>query len=192
MQKHKDQFAESSSFPCKVSGGFPLHSYSTKRNKRDTQRLRIHTELWGHRHGDRGEHLHDVCPSGWRRFSTNCYYISTEEKTWSDSRQACMQIGADLAIISSREEQDFFEGQSGDFWIGLSDREREGTWKWVDGTTIPVEKGYWRANPQQPDNYGGNEDCVEFNTVHSVPFQRWNDRPCDDNIKWICESVPKC
>nr|XP_023696795.1 C-type lectin domain family 4 member M-like [Paramormyrops kingsleyae] len=134
----------------------------------------------------------DVCPSGWRRFSTNCYYISTEEKTWSDSRQACMQIGADLAIISSREEQDFFEGQSGDFWIGLSDREREGTWKWVDGTTIPVEKGYWRANPQQPDNYGGNEDCVEFNTVHSVPFQRWNDRPCDDNIKWICESVPKC
>nr|XP_023693125.1 CD209 antigen-like protein C [Paramormyrops kingsleyae] len=133
-----------------------------------------------------------ICPLGWRSFSTSCYYISTEKKTWSDSRQACMQSGADLAIISSREEQVFVEGLSGAFWIGLSDREREGTWKWVDGTTIPVEKGYWRANPQQPDNSGGNEDCVEFNTVHSVPFQRWNDRPCDDNIKWICESVRSC
>nr|XP_023693093.1 CD209 antigen-like protein C isoform X2 [Paramormyrops kingsleyae] len=133
-----------------------------------------------------------VCPSGWRRLSTSCYYISTETKNWSDSRQACMQLEANLVIISSREEQVFVEGLSGDFWIGLSDIESEGTWKWVDGTTIPVEKGYWRANPQQPDNYG-NEDCVHtYNTIHSVPFQTWNDRPCNDVIQWICESVLKC
>uniref|UniRef100_A0A3B3RGW0 C-type lectin domain-containing protein n=2 Tax=Paramormyrops kingsleyae TaxID=1676925 RepID=A0A3B3RGW0_9TELE len=82
-----------------------------------------------------------VCPSGWRRLSTSCYYISTEKKNWNDSRQACMQSGADLAIISCREEQIFLEGLSGYFWIGLSEREREGTWKWVDGTTFPVDEG---------------------------------------------------
>ncbi|XP_048870179.1 CD209 antigen-like protein B [Brienomyrus brachyistius] len=133
-----------------------------------------------------------ICPWDWRRFKCSCYYISTEEKTWSDSRQACMQSGADLAIINSREEQEFMNSIPGDFWIGLSDTEREGTWKWVDGTTIPVEKGFWRANPPQPDNYEDNEDCVEFSTVYSVPFQRWNDRPCEDNIKWICESATSC
>ncbi|XP_048870666.1 C-type lectin domain family 4 member A-like [Brienomyrus brachyistius] len=130
------------------------------------------------------------CPSGWRRLSTSCYYISTEEKTWSDSRQACMRSGADLAIINSREEQVVFDGLSEEFWIGLSDSESEGTWKWVDGTTIPVQKGFWL--PEQPDNYEGNEDCVEFNTLYSDPFHRWNDRPCEDYIKWVCESVLKC
>ncbi|XP_048870665.1 CD209 antigen-like protein E [Brienomyrus brachyistius] len=133
-----------------------------------------------------------ICPSGWRSFSKSCYYFSTEKKNWSDSRQACMRSGADLAIISSREEQVFLEGLYGQFWIGLSDIESEGSWKWVDGTTIPIEKGFWRANPPQPDNYKGNEDCVEFSAVHSVPFLTWNDRPCEDNIKWVCESATSC
>ncbi|XP_072567958.1 uncharacterized protein [Paramormyrops kingsleyae] len=130
-----------------------------------------------------------ICPLGWSRFKCSCYYISTEEKTWSDSRQACMQLGADLAIISSREEQEFMNSIPGEFWIGLSDTEREGTWKWVDGTTIPVDEGYWWSNPKQPDS-NGNEDCVEHSTRD--PDSGWNDRPCGGVWKWICESVPWC
>uniref|UniRef100_A0A3B3SUE2 C-type lectin domain-containing protein n=1 Tax=Paramormyrops kingsleyae TaxID=1676925 RepID=A0A3B3SUE2_9TELE len=128
-----------------------------------------------------------TCPLGWRRFKCSCYYISTEKKTWSDSRQACMQLGTDLAIISSREEQEFMNSIPGGFWIGLSDREREGTWKWVDGTTFPVDEGYWWSNPKQPDS-NGNEDCVELRTRDSD--SGWNDRPCGGVWKWMCESLP--
>ncbi|XP_048870663.1 CD209 antigen-like protein C [Brienomyrus brachyistius] len=131
-----------------------------------------------------------ICPIGWRRFKCSCYYISTEKKTWSDSRQACMQSGTDLAIISNREEQEFMNRIPGDFWIGLSDSEREGTWKWVDGTTIPVEKGYWLSGMRQPDDHNGNEDCVHQRTTDSDPG--WNDLPCSRTLKWICESVPWC
>ncbi|KAG9330046.1 hypothetical protein JZ751_027454, partial [Albula glossodonta] len=45
------------------------------------------------------------CPHSWIKFSSSCYYISKEKKTWSESRQYCRQRGADLVIINNREEK---------------------------------------------------------------------------------------
>ena len=45
------------------------------------------------------------CPEGWRLLGFRCYFLSTEKKTWAYSRQDCLERGADLVIINSREEQ---------------------------------------------------------------------------------------
>lgn len=41
----------------------------------------------------------------WRRFGSSCYYRSAERKNWADGRTDCQSRGADLVVISSREEQ---------------------------------------------------------------------------------------
>uniref|UniRef100_A0A3B3RU83 C-type lectin domain-containing protein n=1 Tax=Paramormyrops kingsleyae TaxID=1676925 RepID=A0A3B3RU83_9TELE len=77
------------------------------------------------------------CPTGWISFNFKCYYVSDERKTWIDSQEDCRHKGADLLIINSlKEELMFSKDQRA--WIGLTDKEHEGTWKWRD---------YYRRTP---------------------------------------------
>ncbi|XP_051241649.1 C-type lectin domain family 4 member K-like isoform X1 [Dicentrarchus labrax] len=94
---------------------------------------------------------------GWRYFNGNVYYISSIKKTWKASRDDCRQKGTDLMIINSEEEQDFTRQLKNNMWIGLTDSETEGTWKWVDGT--PLTTSYWMDG--EPNNSDLKEDCVE-------------------------------
>uniref|UniRef100_A0A3Q2CV70 C-type lectin domain-containing protein n=1 Tax=Cyprinodon variegatus TaxID=28743 RepID=A0A3Q2CV70_CYPVA len=71
-----------------------------------------------------------VCPS--------LYYISSTTNTWNDSRKDCLERGADLAIIDSKEEQDFLRKFQKRLWIGLTDADVEGEWKWVDGSLLNI------------------------------------------------------
>uniref|UniRef100_A0A8C7JZ21 Asialoglycoprotein receptor 2-like n=1 Tax=Oncorhynchus kisutch TaxID=8019 RepID=A0A8C7JZ21_ONCKI len=79
------------------------------------------------------------CSDGWKKFECSCYFISTEKKTWKQSRQDCLERGTDLVIINSKEEQEFLFNFKKRVWIGLTDRETEETWKWVDGTPLTTE-----------------------------------------------------
>ncbi|XP_027034627.1 asialoglycoprotein receptor 2-like isoform X2 [Tachysurus fulvidraco] len=116
----------------------------------------------------------------WKRFGSSLYYF-TDLKNWTESRQDCIERGADLVVINSKEKQDFIvnELQGSRKWIGLSDREEEGTWKWVDGTLLT--NGHWGYS--QPDNKE-NEDCAEIGLPER---HNWNDRPCFEKQGWICE-----
>uniref|UniRef100_A0A8D0D1I4 C-type lectin domain-containing protein n=1 Tax=Sander lucioperca TaxID=283035 RepID=A0A8D0D1I4_SANLU len=119
---------------------------------------------------------------GWVYFHPSFYYISSNKKSWQESRADCLRRGADLVIINSKEEQDFTRKFHKLTWIGLTDRETKGTWKWVDGTLLT--KSYW--NPGEPNDFEGkNEDCVEIK-FHDVE-NSWNDIPCGDQNFWICE-----
>ncbi|KAI4896861.1 hypothetical protein NFI96_014989, partial [Prochilodus magdalenae] len=75
---------------------------------------------------------------GLRYFNSSFYYISTKRKSWRESRQDCTERRADLVIINSREEQDFINRLRGDrtAWIGLSYRNTEGGWRWVDNSAV--------------------------------------------------------
>ncbi|KAL4648581.1 CD209 antigen-like protein E [Arapaima gigas] len=126
-----------------------------------------------------------VCPQGWRQLNSMLYYISTEKKSWASSRQHCRQRGGDLVIISSQEEQNFISKLNGEFWIGLSDTDKEGTWKWVDGTTVTKRNGYWME--KQPDDYNKMEDCAVTFCTGVVSQKTWNDIPCHSTKFFICE-----
>nr|XP_055064555.1 C-type lectin domain family 6 member A-like [Misgurnus anguillicaudatus] len=42
---------------------------------------------------------------GWIYYQSSLYFISSEEKIWSESRSYCRERGADLIIINNKEEQ---------------------------------------------------------------------------------------
>ncbi|ROI60065.1 C-type lectin domain family 17, member A [Anabarilius grahami] len=119
---------------------------------------------------------------GWTRYESSYYYVSSEVKSWTESRRYCTERGADLIIINNKEEQDFFKRISGGpaVWIGLTDSDEEGTWKWVDGSTLT--SGFW--DPREP-NGDREENCA----LNYSPG--WADYPCDDTHYWICMCTVK-
>ncbi|KAJ7990102.1 hypothetical protein DPEC_G00296810 [Dallia pectoralis] len=126
--------------------------------------------------------INQTCPQGWIKYGLSCYYISSHKKTWAASRQDCLDRGANLVIINSREEQAYIKSLNQKAWIGLNDRDVDGTWRWVVGN--PLTTRYW--NQGEP-NGGTQENCVENkNMVDDLVFA-WNDAPCDILNNFICE-----
>ncbi|XP_053336246.1 CD209 antigen-like protein E [Clarias gariepinus] len=118
---------------------------------------------------------------GWRFSTLKFYYVSTQKKNWTESRQDCIERGLDLVIINSKEEQEFVNNLSKiknyGVYIGLTDQDKEGVWKWVDGTSMT--KAYWASG----NKHSKNDDCV----VNKYKSGGWFDRPCTETYHWICE-----
>ncbi|KAL6467130.1 hypothetical protein MHYP_G00249340 [Metynnis hypsauchen] len=119
--------------------------------------------------------------------TSSFYYMSTEKKSWSQSRQYCRDRGTDLVIINSRREQEFISKVFGstEAWIGLTDSQTEGVWKWVDDSALTTE--FWFKG--EPNDYRGKEDCAVtgYQGAGSERVSTWADYPCDDPAVGICE-----
>ncbi|XP_042566326.1 CD209 antigen-like [Clupea harengus] len=154
------------------------------------------------------------CADGWQYFDGSCYHFSTDTKNWTESRDACVTMGGHLVIINSQQELDFLnarremgDGRSQrDFhWIGLTDAEEEGEWRWVDNTPLTDPKlvqpkhtvltfvsaqynshstqFHWFWGINQPDNYKewGPQDCA------MIFAGKLYDETCR-SLKRICET----
>ncbi|XP_067300856.1 uncharacterized protein [Pseudorasbora parva] len=115
---------------------------------------------------------------GWTYYKSHLYFFSSEKKSWTESRRYCTERRADLIIINNREEQSFVKKISADVkvWIGLTDGDVEGRWKWVDGSTLT--SGFWAYG--EPNSFlGTDEDCA-LNDESG-----WFDYPCNHAYQWI-------
>ncbi|XP_078795561.1 CD209 antigen-like protein C [Oryzias latipes] len=125
------------------------------------------------------------CPEKWITFGCSCYFLSGESKSWDEAREFCRARRADLVVINRKDENEFISKLNKQkFWIGLTDRDLKGTWKWVDGRSLNLT--FWASN--QPDDYDGEEGCGEIN--FEFPGL-WNDAPCNHSRPSICEKEKK-
>ncbi|XP_036439275.1 macrophage mannose receptor 1-like [Colossoma macropomum] len=126
---------------------------------------------------------------GWRYLNFSLYYITTEKKSWSESRKDCRERGADLLIINSKEEQEFISKEFGstEAWIGLTDSDTEGVWKWVDNSALTTE--FWFEG--EPNDYDRNEDCAitGYRGAGSDSVSTWADYRCSHPVVGIYESM---
>jgi len=125
--------------------------------------------------------LADVCKPGWSYYGGICYETSQSCRNWTEAKKTCKALNANLINVRSQEENVFVQhrlnGAKG--WIGLNDRETEGTFVWADNQ--PNNFTYWAKN--QPNNFN-NEDCVHTLGVrHSF---MWNDVSCATCHNYTC------
>ena len=111
-----------------------------------------------------------------QNYNGHSYYRSTGSMTWTDARQACINMGGHLVTSTSLAENNFLFGLWPNGWIGLTDEVNEGVWRWVTGETYSWS--YW--NSGEPNN-AGNEDYIQF-----VGGGRWNDLP-NTSLPYVLE-----
>ncbi|XP_031440196.1 perlucin-like protein isoform X2 [Clupea harengus] len=126
------------------------------------------------------------CDSGWIPHKCKFYLLSDELLQWEESRQKCISAGGDLVTIDSEEEQSFLVNHIDrttlkeiPFWIGLTDRQKEGQWLWLDGKSLQDNLTFW--DKDQPDNGPDGErpegqDCAWFRSVTHI--NNWMDGYC--------------
>ncbi|XP_027855944.1 CD209 antigen-like protein C [Xiphophorus couchianus] len=141
------------------------------------------------------------CPLGWLIFNSSCYFFSytestTVKKNWHKSREDCIKRGADLVVIDNQQEQEFISHTINDmrsgrdvwasgFWIGLTDKETEGTWVWLNNVT-EVEPRYWMDG--EPNDWNTAEDCGVAIYSDENPWKTRYDGACRQRqLQWICE-----
>ena len=125
----------------------------------------------------------DVCPCPYRAEGNKGFYFCSDPLKWVSARNFCEDQGASLASIESEEENSLLfttisETEIERWWIGLKDRGDEETFLWQDESAV----GYENWNEGEPNNFNGNEDCVEIMLNGGL----WNDARCRDEKSFIC------
>ena len=120
------------------------------------------------------------------------FYVANAGITWTQARDAAAAqtyfgLQGYLATITSTEESQLAGEQSaGTGWIGGSDAEQEGIWKWVTGPENGTvfwegtftgsapngEYAFW--NTQEPNN-AGDEDYAHITSPNIGILGSWND-----------------
>ncbi|XP_035247102.1 macrophage mannose receptor 1 [Anguilla anguilla] len=127
------------------------------------------------------------CDAGYILYRDNCYHFESESlKNWQDADAYCITQNGHLASFSSQEELSFLTAHmTHSSWIGLNDIAVEGQYVWSDGTTVLPELLFWDDN--QPDNWQGNEDCIQVRGVDHINPGHLNDLFCTTNAPFICK-----
>ena len=123
---------------------------------------------------------------GWKRRHSCLYKVFEEKKNFQSAEESCVYLNGHLASIHSQDEMQFIRDQvvSGTtpvlVWLGGTDREVEGEWKWTDGSAWDYT--HWRSG--EPNNLlnskGEDEDSLVIvlprGPFGSITSHYWNDR----------------
>ena len=107
------------------------------------------------------------------------YKLYEEDKSWEDAEAHCQSEGGHLASILTESEQHEVKIAANlkVVWVGGSDQEEEGVWKWSDGSSWNYTR--WRS--------GMGVRGKEANCLNSRE-NGWFDGDCNFKYSFVCQS----
>ncbi|XP_074609501.1 uncharacterized protein LOC141863724 [Acropora palmata] len=135
------------------------------------------------------------CGQQWHAYKSGCLRLFEDHKNWVDANQHCATFNISATgggngrlisifseaenkrIVDLRSSQGFLEGE---YYIGLSDLQGTGTYKWADGTNVSFTN--WNTD------FPKGEKVVVMKMSHGNSDNgKWLTRNQNDNLRFICE-----
>ncbi|XP_063410652.1 C-type lectin domain family 6 member A-like [Mytilus trossulus] len=126
-------------------------------------------------------------------FNDLCLMISEIKLAWYDAQRYCENKGGHLIVLDTETKHNscldficnFYDDKETNFFVGASDLETEGMWKWI----IPNSMNYFKfKTPSQPNNY--DHDFPSFSANCGTLVSNTGvlyDEYCSQTKKFICE-----
>jgi hypothetical protein len=120
-----------------------------------------------------------------QKIGDHWYSFYGVEMDWRFAALSCGRWGGSLVQIDTPQENQALGalalGKAGNvenvsFWMGANDREKEGEFRWPDGTPVPtLNNPSWYSG--EPNNAGGAEDAGYINVAlqNNAPTIYWYD-----------------
>ncbi|XP_038615575.1 natural killer cells antigen CD94-like [Tachyglossus aculeatus] len=116
------------------------------------------------------------CAENWIWSRGNCYYVSKEFRTWSESQTACRSMNSSLLKVENREElQNFLKLLASYYWIGLSRNGSNEHWLWEDRSDLSRDLSV-------QDNFS-HRHCVYYYALGD----KFSSENCLQLLFYICE-----
>ncbi|XP_008821762.1 C-type lectin domain family 5 member A isoform X1 [Nannospalax galili] len=122
--------------------------------------------------------MQNGCPKDWYFHQGRCFFFSSSESSWNNSRNDCVAKGSTLAIVDIPEKlkylQDIADAER--HFIGLIRQPAEKKWRWINNSVFNGNI----ANQNQ------NFNCVTIGLTTT-----FDAASCDVSYRWICERTFK-
>jgi hypothetical protein len=127
-------------------------------------------------------------PADAQLFNGKWYRVYFEKVAWHRAKEKCGALSGQLAVVPDAATWEFIKRLTpATIWLGATDEEVAGVWKWLDGT--PWRFTAWLKG--LPNNQGGKEHYLSVLTFKGE--RGWNDAVKEGNTPrrevsgYICE-----
>ncbi|XP_028136782.1 perlucin-like [Diabrotica virgifera virgifera] len=127
------------------------------------------------------------------------YFLGAKKVNWAAAIKLCQTVGMSLVSIQNKEKSDqitqFLESTGVNYdsydtaiWTSGNRLQDKVNWFWL--AREPVRFTNWDTRYNEPNNYGGNEECISI--LKDGAITTWNDIACNREFYPLCEKSMCC